>query len=391
VVTRERWGVCTAAWKRAQAVATPELATAIADAAEGSMSRALDACYAARDHTSKSCHESTKAAFATCGSKPNSSPQCTEALKKGKKACGQHSSEARETCEKAFLAARDSNSRLAERLAKSATKTALEVASEARSTGISRSVAARAVSKATQNAMVVVAKGHKPMPIAKHKVGELKATRDKIRKEMATVVEGVQNVWKMKVHGAVDAAASKATKEARMAGATIDVTRQAAVSAAEEAADRLQGMAQDAEIKAGARVMGPDVEALVSSREEKDRRKFIKMAQPYLARADALLAKMQKAQDEEDDKKKKEAEKVRAKHAASLKDTVKWREHQKVVQNAGAWLAKKTAEVADGGEKVSAMLTRIAKEAGEAADQARKTLATASEAAEIVTIPELGA
>lgn len=367
---------CHDAWLHAQAVATPELVAAVSDASQGAMSKALATCTDLRSKSSSACRHDAKLAYAACGGQKKSAPKCSEALGEARESCEKSHADAQGACEKAYEAARNANVELVQDLVKKATATALQVAADARAVGIERDVAKRAVDKAIQDAMVVLAHGGTPEMWKKTKEVSLAETRETIRHKMADVVDGVQGVWRQKMRGSIEAAAEKATTDSRAKGENIQVTRAAAVDAAKEAADELQGMAKQAELKGGARVMGPEVEKLVNSKQEQERRKFQELAQPYLVRADALLKKMEHEQAKERVQKKITAKKVAKHKAHALKKSTDELMHKKMVAASGQWLAHKTEEVATAGDKVSVELARIAKEAQLAADQVSDTIAT---------------
>jgi hypothetical protein len=284
-------------------------------------------------------------------------------------------------CKKAYTDAQSKNDALVDKLSAAASKTAGDVAKEAKALGIPRYTAEHAVLKAAQQAMIAVAQGRQPAAVLTYHKGALKTARESIRTKMQQVVAGVRKVWKGKVASAVKEAASAAAAKARKQGLSANDAKQAAIKAAKASATHLKQLAQEAELKAGAKVMGPEVEKLVSSNAEKDYRRFKAMAQPYLERADELLKHMDEAEAELEAKRAKEKAHQEAKDASTKKAQDKELAHKQYLKGADQRLKNTTMAVAGAGEEVSKTLAQIAKDAAMAAQEVQHTEMTVDVAA----------
>lgn len=360
---------CDRVWQDAHAVASPRLAAAIVEKGGIYMATALDKCLTFRHEVAEACKVKELHAYNAC--KGADASKCKVAVHEAQTACAAMHTKALQQCRKAYDTAQKSNAALVQHASKVAAKSAAAVASEAKAVGVHRDAAAAAVLETTQDAMAAATHGEAPAPTIVYDNKPLKMARASIRQKMADVVEGVRKVWKAKALSAVKNAASSATVAARQHGASAAAARLAAVKAAKEAAKHLQTLAEEAELTAGARALGPEVESLVTSASEKDRRRFEAMAQPYLQRANALLKTMHQAEakiEAEHAKKKREMQ-AKQDAAAAKKQAAQTRELY--VKDAAQHVANTTAAVAGAGQDVAKELATIAEEAQEAADTAQ--------------------
>lgn len=373
---------CDLMWGKAQAVATPELAAIMSAMGSEAMAKALDTCRDAHKTTTAACNALSASTYQTCSQgdptvsfkdSTTETAACKKAAEEGQKKCGDKHTAAHEQCQTAYTQAQESSDARVAQMTAAATSSAQMVAAEAKEIGIGHDVAKRVVQLAAQEAMVAVGQGEQAGAVNKRHSASLKAAREVIRKKMHEVVAGVRKVWKLKVKGAIKKAVTKAALQARSKGLGSHAATRVTVKAGKAAAKRLEFLAKEAELQAGAKAMGPEVQKLVQSTQEKDRRRFEAMAEPYLARADQLMKHMDEAEakvEAAQDKKEKAQEK---KDIAAGKLRAKERAHKDFVKNADERVQQTTDAVAGAGDEVSKELEHIARQAEEAANDARNT------------------
>jgi hypothetical protein len=364
---------CGVLWQKAQAVATPDVAAVMKAISTQAMSKALVQCRGARQGVMTMCRKQVISSYKTCRKPKITKEACTKATKKGQEACRSQHRHARSECQTAYEHALKAKHALMKKLSVAAAKTANLVATEARAIGIPRGVAKESAQEAASQAMVAVAHGKKPPSLNHYKAGSLQAARHLVRKKMLEVVSGVRKVWKKKVKSAVKAAAAKAAQKARQNGKSAAAAEKEAVAAAKAAAKHLQRLAEDAELQAGAKAMGPEVKKLVMSPAEQDRKRLEAMAQPYMDRADKIMKQMNAAEAKVEAAQAKKRKAERAKARAQEKEKLKERVHKRLVKTAAAHVRQTTDEVLDAGAEVSKVLSRIADQAAEAAEDVHNT------------------
>jgi hypothetical protein len=319
--------------------------------------------------------------------------QCNAAIAQGKQRCRASHHTARKTCFVAWNNARKQTLALKARADTAADIAAHVVAHDAKLSGVPRLVAKRATRKAAQDAAAAAVLGVPKKTMAQHHAGSMSRIRKAVRLKISKVVAGVRKVWKLKVRSAIAAASKAAVRKARSQGKSASEAKAAAVKAARAAATSLQKLAREAEARAGARAMQPLVDKLDAQERQFDKKQFAKVSESYKQRTKALMRQMQAARAE-----------LKTKHARRMKassqelafknggkdwahmtkqerDEAKER-HGKLVAHAARAVRTTTEQVAGAGAKVSRTLARIAREAKEAANDARNTEVAVSEASE---------